>query len=354
MRSINKLVILVPGFATDEQETTAFPSLQLFLNNLLKEYPGIKISVIAFHYPFAERHYNWKGMDVYSAGGNKWKTGKLRTWYRVLKHLFRIRKTSGIDIVHAFWLADTALIGIFFRFITGTPLLLTAMGQDVKSQNRYLKVLPLKNVSVTFLSGFQLDYNPSLSLKCKSRIIPFGIDPEFHNEQLSARTTDIIGVGSLNAIKNYPDFIDIVHAVSNVIPHLRCRIVGKGSELKRIKDLLLETKTAEIITLTGELQYEQAIREMSGAKILLHTSVFEGQGLVITEALASGAYVVSYPIGIAKDLKCKKLIVAETKAELIKTLISILQKEDPDYSGEVFYTIRETCKSYMEIYNTIN
>ncbi len=353
MRSEIKLVILTPGFATDESETTAFPSLQLYLENLKVSYPGIRIMIITFHYPFKHGQYSWKEIPVYATGGNRRKAGKLRTWYRVLKYLFSLKRTSGIDVIHAFWLTDTALIGSLFRLLTGTPLVLTAMGQDVKKENRYLRILPLNRVKLTFLSKFQSEYNPRLFDKGKLKVIPLGIDPEYYTQDPAERTTDILGVGSLNKIKNYPGFLQIIHAVSMVIPGLRCRILGKGDEYRHIRELITGLHLEDIITLAGEVPYKNAIREMHSATILLHTSVFEGQGLIITEALASGAYVVCYPTGIAQDLKCKKLFTGSTKSELIDHVITILQDPEPDYSKHVIYTINDTCKEFMEIYTNL-
>ena len=88
---------------------------------------------------------------------------------------------------------------------------------------------------------------------------------------------------------------------------------------------------------------------MVSGKVLLHTSKFEGQGLVITEALAAGQYVVCHPVGIAASLSSKKLLTGTTLEDLAGQLTKILQLTDPDFTPEVHYTIEDTCREYYAI-----
>ena len=106
------------------------------------------------------------------------------------------------------------------------------------------------------------------------------------------------------------------------------------------------------IQLAGELPYEKVVNAMCSARILLHTAKFEGQGLVITEALAAGLYVVSYPVGIAASISSKKLMTGNTPAELAGHIHTILQSE-PDYTPDIRYTIGDTCREYLEIYQAL-
>ena len=347
------LVVLTPGFAADENDTTNIPSLQLYLKNLKSNYPTIQIEIITFHYPIKKGGYIWNGINVIAMGGHKTKIGLISIWFSVLVELFRLKRKSGIDVVHAFWLIDTALIGLLFRLFTRTPLVVTAMGQDVKKENGYLKLLRIFKTELIFLSQFQAEFNHGLSLHRDFKIIPFGVDPTFYNLPPKKRSTDILGVGSLNNIKNYRDFLEIVRGVALVIPELRCRIIGEGTERPNLEKLISQYRLERTITLVGEIAFEKVAQEMKTCKILLHTSLFEGQGLIFTEAIASGAYVVSYPVGIAKKLKSKKIFTGETKKGLCSRLVVILQKKEPDYSPEILFTINNSCSQYNNIYTNL-
>ena len=64
-----RVLFLTPGFPGNDEETDCIPALQLFLHAL--DQTGLfEISVIAFHYPYREDRYNWKGIQVFALGGN--------------------------------------------------------------------------------------------------------------------------------------------------------------------------------------------------------------------------------------------------------------------------------------------
>jgi hypothetical protein len=66
------LVILAPGFAKNEDDTTCIPMQQVFVRALQQARPELKIVVIAFEYPFNRSTYTWNGIQVVAFSG---KTG---------------------------------------------------------------------------------------------------------------------------------------------------------------------------------------------------------------------------------------------------------------------------------------
>jgi 1,2-diacylglycerol 3-alpha-glucosyltransferase len=353
MKSKIKLVILTPGFAANEEDSTAIPSLQLYLGNLHKLYPEFNIRILTFHYPKGLSYYKWKDIPVYAAGGAGWKPFKIFLWIKILIHLFRLKKKQGIDIVHAFWLSDTALVGLLFCRLTGVRFLATAMGQDVKKQNNYLHLIRLFNPYIVTISGFQARFLSESLRKKPKAIIPFGVDPSIIHPGPSERNIDILAVGSLNRIKNYPEFIGIISSLSESIPGLKCAIIGEGKEREQIEKLIAGFRLNKTIKLYGSLPYEKVIRKMEESRILLHNSRFEGQGLVLTEALAAGAYVVCYPVGTAGELHHEKLLSGNSPDELKRHICNILNNVNPNHNPFIFSSIKDTCNRYREIYFTL-
>ena len=122
---------------------------------------------------------------------------------------------------------------------------------------------------------------------------------------------------------------------------------------KSLENLIMERNLKDRIILTGSLSYEKTIEEMQSAKVLLHTSTFEGQALVITEALAAGLYVVSYPVGISAGLSSSKLMTGDTKEKLTGLVTAILQKSALDFSSETPFKIEDTCLSNYSLYKSL-
>src|SRR5262245_51359231 len=106
------LVILTPAFPANESELNWVHSLQLLLNSIRKLSPQIKISVISFIYPHSTAKYNWKGIDVFSFDGNKYKKLKRPLlWRKTWKKLSEINRAQKIDAILSIWCSECALVG---------------------------------------------------------------------------------------------------------------------------------------------------------------------------------------------------------------------------------------------------
>jgi glycosyltransferase involved in cell wall biosynthesis len=353
MRSPINIVLLTPGFAADEEDSTAIPSLQLYTKSLSFQHPGLNIQVITFHYPSVTGNYSWNNIQVHSFAGKGRKWNRPFLWIKILILLYRLRKSAGIDVVHSFWLSETTLVGLLFCRLTGIRFLATAMGQDVTKNNKYLRILRLFSFNLTMISGFQAGYLKPFGKSKIFKVIPFGIDTSYYHGLTNERTTDILGVGSLNSVKNYDHFVEIIEILVSRFPWIRCRIIGDGSERAYLEQNIAGKGLGKNIFLTGTLPYEKVMEEMVSSKVLLHVSKFEGQGLVITEALAAGLYVVSTPVGIATTLSSKKLMTGSTREDLAGHLTRVIQLADPDFTPEIHFTIEDTCRDYLSIYESL-
>lgn len=354
MKSPTNIVILTPGFAANEGDTSAIPALQAYVLALRSRQPALHIGIIAIQYPHIKGNYYWNGIPVYSAAGKGRKSNRLLVWFTVLVQLINLHRKQKIDLVHAFWLTEATLLGQIFYRLTRTRFLTTAMGQDVRSSNRYLKLFKPLPLDVVVLSEFQLAY-----LKCHLskvnfiKVIPFGIDPQYFQSDGINRTTNILGVGSLNQVKDYDTFLKVISSVVKKFPELTCNIIGEGSERGRIEESIKKLGMELNIRLLGRLDYKDTIDEMHRCQILLHTSRYESQGLIFTEALASGLDVVCFPVGIAATLKSDKLFTGQKEEELVDHLLNLLERKEVKKSPEIVYTIGETCDEYMDIYEKI-
>jgi 1,2-diacylglycerol 3-alpha-glucosyltransferase len=354
MKSETDILLLTPGFSSGSSDSTTIPSLQHYVRCLKQNYPQYRIHVLSFQYPYKTGEYDWNGIPVYSAGGRNRKRNRLLTWMKILRRMMQLRRSYRADIVHAFWLTETAFIGLLFRWFSGTPLLITAMGQDVKHTNRYLRLLKWFPLDLVYLSKYQAGVAPHLKFRKQYPSIPFGVDPQFFHPDEQERMTDILCVGSLNKIKNHTEAVKIISEVSEHHPFLSCKFIGEGSEEADIRKQIREMRLEKNILLAGSFPYSETIREMHTSRILLHTSLFEGQGLVITEALAAGLYVVCYPVGIACEIISERLLTGTTREELVRHILTLLSANQFLNTSEYHYTIADTCRDYDRIYREMN
>lgn len=115
----------------------------------------------------------------------------------------------------------------------------------------------------------------------------------FHTDQTSSLSEKkVISVGRLTPQKNYAS---LIRAFKNVVEkHSDCilEIYGDGPQEVELKSLITQLNLKKHVFLKGFSSNVKNV--MTNASIFALTSVFEGFGLVIVEAMACGLPVVSY------------------------------------------------------------
>jgi glycosyltransferase involved in cell wall biosynthesis len=306
------LIILTPGFAADESDTTCIPGLQDLVQAYKRLYPEMHIYIIALHYPFREGKYLWNGVPIYAAGGLNSKALKLRTWWRVLRRIRALHSQQPMSVLHSFWLSESTLLGQIASRLYGIPHLATIMGQDAKLDNKYLPLigaLQSASLSVFALSEFAAGVYAHSTGRVVRRIIPFGVVPhgitpalshEEVNDLAKTRNIDILGVGSVIPLKNYTTFLELIAAAKQHRSGIRAVILGgfvDVAEVKRLRTTITKLHLEENVVFAGEVPRSEVFSMMAQSTVLLHTSEYEGQGWVLLEALQYGASVVCFDVG---------------------------------------------------------
>jgi len=348
MREQKHVVIITPGFPKDESDNNCIPPLQDFVK-LLSTKKEIKVSVIALQYPQRKSYYNWYKANVYSLGGNDAKFPKrFLIWRRVISLLKKINAGNHVDVIHSFWLSECTLIGNYISSRYGIKHINTVMGKEANRSNRYIRFINFNKLKLIALSESQADSIKKAAGRNADKIIPWGLDenslPAFESRE---RKINILGVGSLNPIKNFSTFIDIIYKLKEFKPDINCVIIGDGPLKKKLKHQIKNLRLESNITLTGSLPREKVFEFMIQAKILLHTSTFESFGMVFIEALYYGLYIVSKPVGVAEPSDRWK--VCDSDDDFITAINHILQ--NPQNNERLLtHSMEETVDSYLEIY----
>lgn len=344
--NIKHIVFLTPGFASSEEDTSTIPAIQVYFKALKKVFPELKITIIAFQFPFTNKSYNWHGCSVIPLNGKNKITHKLFVWNRAYKALSKINKKNQITLIHSFWLSECAFIGYWFSKKNHIPHITTLMGQDVLKKNYYLKLLPLKSMQFICISTIQRQHLHR-SVPIQPKIIPWGIDPKECNS-LSKKTIDIIGVGSLIPLKNFELFIDVIYELNKIKP-LKVILIGDGIQKEFLQKKIHSLQLENAITLTGLLPYEETLSSISKAKVLLHTSNYEGFGMIFAEALQCKTMIVSKEVGCAYSTE--NWTLCETKIEMVNACKKSLIKPFSDQHLNP-YTIEKTVTEYLKFYSS--
>jgi glycosyltransferase involved in cell wall biosynthesis len=321
-RLLNHLVIITPGFPRDESDTTCIPFQQHFLLELKDAYPETKITVISLQYPYHTRPYTWNGIPVIPfEGKNKGGLKRLLIRRRVLQRLSKLHDHTPIDGLLSFWYGEGAACAELFANRHSVLHFCWLWGQDARSFNKYPARINMPSNRIISLSDFlQSEFEKNHSVRPLTVIPPGVATPGVEHQE---KKIDILATGSLIPLKRYDQLIRLIADIKAKFPSIRCTLIGDGPEHKNLLKLTAELKLQSNISFTGELPHEQVLDHMRAAKLFIHTSTYEGFGMVCLEAIAAGAVVCSYTKPMQFDLPNWHVIKGEQ--EMKKIVISLLK-----------------------------
>jgi len=345
------ILFLVPGFPKDEYDTTCIPALQQYVYHVAKSNPDIRVMVISFQYPYMKQKYNWNGIEVYPCGGEgRRRFGRLMTWLTAIKYILRMNIKIRVRLIHSFWLEECTFIGQLVSKILLAKHIASIMGQDALRRNLYLKYLNYSSMITTAGSLNAADTFYSSTRNRVDAVIPIGLDADNFNSKISAQSKriDVLGVGSLIALKNYKLFIEIIDELGKDFPKLKATIIGEGVERDNLERMINKHGLQNNIELLGELPRPETIRHMYQSKILLHTSTYESQGYVFLEALYCGLTVVCFDVGFVEQ--SERMLGCASKEEMTENLRRLL-KQDLTYEPILLKSINETVDEFKQMYD---
>jgi glycosyltransferase involved in cell wall biosynthesis len=149
--------------------------------------------------------------------------------------------------------------------------------------------------------------------------------------RLIAKTgvTTFVTVGRLSPEKNHARLLGAFAIVSRLHPESQLVIVGTGALDDKLKRLAAELGIADAVIFTGHQPNPAALLRASDCFVL--SSDYEGQPMVILEAMMVGLPIVSVAFGSVTDAipEGSGLIVAQTEAALAQGMIAYLDGRVP-------------------------
>lgn len=349
MKKSDCIIILTPGFAASEADTTCVPLIQGFVRVAAAQYPDIRFVVVAFQYPFTKGSYQWHNAEVHAIGGrNRPQFGRLITWIKAYNMIKQVTRQYNCLGLLSLWLSETALVGKRFARSHQLPHFTWLHGQDVRKSNRYTRLVNPKAGSLIGLSDFtrtEMQKNHGVR---PFTVIPNGIDgSEFPPLNTQQRDIDVLGAGSLIPLKNYASFVRVVHAVKQHHPGVQAVIAGEGPEHRDLEALVQQLGLVHNIRLVGSVPHPEVLALMNRSKVFLHTSKFEGLGKVLLESLYSGCRVVSTIALSSVQLKNMTVCTEETAMAVeIKRLLH----EQAAAERVRFYDMKDTVERIVGLY----
>jgi glycosyltransferase involved in cell wall biosynthesis len=339
-------VILSPGFAASETDTSCLPMQQSFVKNLSTLYPAIEIIVLSFQYPFQKHTYKWFGATVMSFGGkNKAGVSKFFMRRQINKVLQKLNAQKDIVGILSFWLGECASIGKKFATKSGIRHYCWLLGQDARKNNSYVKHLyPAFDEMIALSEFLQDEFERNHGIR-PFAVIPPGIECVVNE---TSRDIDLLAVGSLITLKQFEIFIESVAAIKQKIPEIKAMLVGEGIEKNALINLIELHQIKENVSLVGKLDHNEVVSLMQRSKVLLHPSSYEGYSGVCQEALSCGTHVISFCRAMNKEIR--QWHIVKSKNDMVEKAITLLQNKSTAYQPVNFPSMKTTARQMMDLY----
>lgn len=193
-------------------------------------------------------------------------------------------------------------------------------------------------------------YNPIVSAQLLEQLQ----EPVDHSWFASGQPPVILGVGRLTPQK---DFATLIRAFSQVRKQYKARlmILGEGSKLDYLKDLVQDLDLTENVAFPGFV--DNPYSYMAQAGVLVLSSAWEGFGNVLVEAMAAGTPVVSTdcesgPAEILAQGQYGKLVpVGDSQAMAAAILATLTEPTNPEPLKQraMEFSLENSVNQYLRI-----
>ena len=253
------------------------------------------------------------------------------------------------DIINAHFVIPSGPSGIILSKLFNLPIVMSVHGGDIHDPSKKWsphKHFLLRKIITWFLnksdkiiaqSNNTMDntnkyYHPNKEIS----VIPLGfVTPEFKKttrEELGLPEEHIIliSVGRLVKRKGYEYAIQAVSKIAH--PNLKYLIIGDGPEEKSLKDLTKRLGVEEKVEFLGFVSEEKKFQYLSISNIYVLSSLHEGFGICLLEAMYCGLEIVSTDNGGQTDFLLDKknalMVPIEDSDALADKILELLKNEN--------------------------
>ncbi|MGN6420586.1 MAG: glycosyltransferase [Pseudobacter sp.] len=344
------IIIITPAFPRNESEDWWVPSQQLLVQSMQRQFPEMYIVILPLLYPKEITSYEWHGCQVKSIHGLRFsKLLRPLRWRKAWQELTIFRKQHNIKGIVSFWCGECAAIGHWFGRRHGIRHISWICGQDAEAANQFPRYLRLRSTELAAMSHFLADnFTRNHGIR-PAYIIPNAVDTASfpHSEQL-VRDIDIAGVGSLEPLKRYPLWVELVATLQQSIPDINAVHYGMGVEQEHCQQLIAQYQLEQHCKLAGPQPHNSILRALQRTKILLHTSRYEGCSTVCLEALYAGAKVISFTYPFQQPVS--NWHVVTTKEEMLERAHELLQDATLEYQSTLIHSMDASAREMMRLF----
>ena len=284
----------------------------------------------------------------------------------ILKVLFcillmlRDARTTKFRIVHGFWAMPQGFAAVLAGRLLGAPSIVSVLGGDVVylPAIRYGTLRSFLHRSivrwtigraghVTLLTHFQKVIMEAGGISSpRNSTILFGADVKkfLFRPHPPSSTLRLGYIGNLNRVK---DPFTLIKTFSILRKKVSCTLTIVGPDVLKgeVQQYAQSLGVFDAIQWMGKTSHESIPEILSSIDILLLTSLYEGEAVVVMEAFASGVIVAGTKVGLLADVGEERTTVMPGDAEALAEKICSLTSQ-PEVVRELQEKNRKIAEKY--------
>jgi glycosyltransferase involved in cell wall biosynthesis len=311
------------------------PALELLLKRLSAEF-----SIVVYSQSLVNEDYPEQEFGVRCAPASV-RNGILR-WFLLMLYFRKDHRKVNYSSICSFCGFLAVVLGKIYHLPVsvnlggGDSVGIQSIGYGVMLNPWFKKwaLWSYRNATVlTVLTNFQKNLIERYGISRPIDVIPFGVDPGLHGEKKDdfpeTETIHFLHVSNYHPVKDF----EMLLKAFNLIRQKRkatLRVVGGDYDRLLRDEVIKELGIEGEIEFRGPVAHTRMSEHYSWADVLLHTSLFEGQGIVIAEAAMSNVLIAGTNVGLISDLGHRGAIVVpprDYKMLANQTLQAIMQRE---------------------------
>lgn len=200
------------------------------------------------------------------------------------------------DVIHAHTLGLDSKIALWIKSFINKPVVVTIHGSDLTKPFNNGEQHKIKQ----WCSG--IDAIVCVGSKLKEKLLLCNIETEtlvinngFNIENVFTKVkkkNSFIQVCNLISSKNIDITIQAFSKIRESYPDATLKIIGKGPEEKKLKELCSKLDLKDSVVFLGQLNNEEVLLNMAESEFFIMVSSPEGFGIVYLEAMASSCLTI--------------------------------------------------------------
>lgn len=365
------IAIIIPGGIGVGNFSQGIPALAGLIERIAVHHEVTVYSLVRVNKDFTPRGYRLQCSGITNEGPYYKKFRWLL--YRLLRDHLRER----YHLLHAFWAYPEGYLAVILGKFLRIPVIVSLQGGETAClpEIGYGNMIPGKRKKrslwtcrhaglLTVLTHFQKEALKKYGCRREDiRVIPFGADTRMFSwhEGMQKEPYNLIHVANLNSVKDQQTLLKAFSIIP--VETASClRIAGNGPEEETLKATALELNIADRVRFSGAIPHQELPAVYAAADILLHTSLYEAEGVAVAEAMASGVLVAGTRTGLIADLEGECCIAMEPGdyrglATIIKELSGnserIRQLRRNAWNWAVVHDADWNARQFLIVYETV-